>query len=73
MCDLSNTDTFLRSALYSATTCYELGWLRQLLTSQEDAKEGTIIFIFKKRHLQRVPQNTQTYEKYPQEILASKT
>ena len=33
MCDISNADTFLRSALYSATTYHELGWLRQLLTS----------------------------------------
>ena len=47
MYDFSNTDTFLRSALYSATTCYKLGQLRQLLTSQEDAEGGAIIFIFK--------------------------
>ena len=48
MCDFSNADTFLRSALSSATTCYELGRLRQLLTSQEDTEGGEIICIFKK-------------------------
>ena len=48
MCDFSNADIFLRSALYSATSYYELGRLRQLLTLQEDAEGGTIIFIFKK-------------------------
>ena len=31
--EFSNTDTFFRSALYSATIYYELGWLHQLLTS----------------------------------------
>ena len=48
MCNFSNADTFLRSALYSATTCYKLGRLHQLLASQEDAVGGAIIFIFKK-------------------------
>ena len=47
-CDFSNADTFLRSALYSATICYELGRLRQLLTPREDAKGEAMIFIFKK-------------------------
>ena len=37
-CDFSNADTFLRSALYSATTCYVLGRLRQLLVSEEDSQ-----------------------------------
>ena len=45
---ISNADTFLRSALQSARTYYELGQLRQLLRSQEDAEGGAIIFIFKK-------------------------
>ena len=45
-CDFLNADTFYRSALYSATTCYKFGRLRQLLTLQEDAEEGAIIFIF---------------------------
>ena len=44
-CDLSNADTFFRSALYSAAICYEIRRLRQLLTSQEDAEGGAIIFI----------------------------
>ena len=48
MCNFSNADTFLRSALYSGTTCYGLMRLHQLLTSQEDAEGGAIIFIFKK-------------------------
>ena len=57
MCDFSNADTFLRSALYSATTCYELERLRQLLTFQEDAEGGAIIFIFKKACAYRVSAN----------------
>ena len=48
MFDFSNTDTFFRIALYSATTYYELRRLRQLLTFQEDAGGGVIIFIFRK-------------------------
>ena len=68
-CNFSNADTFLRSALYSATTCYELGRLRQLLTSQEDAEGGAIIFIFKKagayRESAKIPRHTKmTHRKF---------
>ena len=59
MCDFSNADTFLRSALYSATICYKLRRLRQFLTSLEDAKGGAIIFIFKK------PAPIESPPKYP--------
>ena len=59
MCNFSNADTFLRSALYSATTCDKLGRLRQLLTPKEDAEGGAIIFIFKK------PTPTESPPKYP--------
>ena len=64
MCDFSNTNTFLRSALYSATTCYELRRLCQLLTSQENAEGGAVIFMFKKagayRESAKVPWRTKT-------------
>ena len=71
MCDFSNADIFLRSALYSATTCYELGQLHQLLMSQEDAgKRGNNLHLQKSRRLKRVRQNTQAYKNDPQEILA---
>ena len=67
MCDISNVDTFLRSALYSATSCYVLKRLRQLLTSQDDAEGGTIIFIFKKpgsyRESAKVPRCTKMTHK----------
>ena len=67
MCDFSNTNTFLRSALYSATTCYELGRLRQLLTSQEDAEGGAIIFIFKKPAQTENPRICPGMPKWPPE------
>ena len=54
MCDFANADTFLRSAPYSVTSCYKPGRLHQLLTSQEDAEGGAIIFIFKKAGAYRV-------------------
>ena len=61
-CNFSNANTFFRSALYSATTCYKLGRLRQLLTSQEDIEGGAIIFIFKKvgayRESAKIPRRT---------------
>ena len=63
MWDFSNADTFLRSALYSATICYELGRLRQLLTSQEDAKGGAINFIFKKSGVYRESANLPRHAK----------
>ena len=64
MCDFSNADTFFLSALYSATTCYKLGWLCQLLASQEDAQGGAIIFMFKKagayRESAKIPRHSKT-------------
>ena len=55
MCDISNANTFLRSALYSATTYYELGWLRQFLTSVGEGLSGpSWSSSSKSRRLQRV-------------------
>ena len=63
MYDVSNANTFLRSALESATTYYELGRLRKLLTSQEDAQGGAIIFIFHKAGAYRESANLPRHPK----------
>ena len=68
-CDFSNADTFFRSALCSATTCYKLGRLRQLLTSQEDAEGGGNNFHLQKsgayRETAKIPRHTKmTHRKF---------